>query len=389
MRSKRDIMTLELEQVSSIESSRCFFRLSGVTQVNTPTSRSSHSFRTRQSHSQEVATSSQMMGLHLAEYYGVDYYDIDYQGSLRASALSHDLGVAGLGHDGCRTINRTAKSYGLNEGFSDNDHVLIVIENNHIPLSIYTKMSTVKYPEDMYPYLKERYGDSLRRMLEDDVSHYSLLGIDTSLYTRTVACEIMDTADRNTYITSGIRDYLSAGNSIDIDVIHRLFAEFKGGQVKQEFNLFASLIHGGDSLALERYFDDLRRRFNRNYKFGVHGLVPINHDLHEWREFLWTVEFELTIKPQRINSEHLSRMKNLEQICLDVFNNGVFLSESYQEKIEHAKRSGLAIDVLRLQRDMLAELSDWDIIHYVSTADPVSSFSFADGVIRDTYLKKS
>lgn len=353
----------ELGQVSVIESSKVFQRLAEKTQVRFPTLGEGEVFRNRLTHSYEVATSTQSIALSISKKsknIRMLYHDIDYMGSLRAAALAHDLGVPPLGHDGSRLLSKMFKAEGLPEPFSENDQVLAVIEKNLV-VSNHTKASTIKYPEKMPEHLAKVYHPLLSQEILRDAEHFELFGIHLSDAKRTIACQLMDDGDRNTYITSDLKDFLSLGNSIPSRIVYEM-AEEQGLYYRfSELPGFIRMLESRDKSHIESYFKNMRQRFNENYSLTSSGLTVENEDLLNWREFLWDLEFQFYITPLRTDEHHLERMNLLSVMVNRVLKEDFCPSRYYAEQI---RKSTTHEDVLRAKLKMLAEMTDWYITNH-------------------------
>ena len=126
---------LELEEIANdeinrIETSKAFQRLAEKTQVLVPETGRDEIVKTRFSHSYEVASSAKKMAITIAKQLGLNsVQEIDYQNALTQVCLLHDVGHPPFGHDGQKFIDQVFKAHGLEEGFSDNNNNLVLIEN--------------------------------------------------------------------------------------------------------------------------------------------------------------------------------------------------------------------------------------------------------------------
>jgi dGTP triphosphohydrolase len=346
-------------QISNIETNKQFCRLSEKTQVAFPGQGRSEVVRNRLTHSYEVATSSAIMAYNIAIINGWDESVVDYQGSVRPCSLLHDIGHPPLGHDGAKYLDTYFKKNGLSEGFCDNNNTLTIIEKNHIMVSKHTICSVIKYPDRLYRDQDERYSDLLKSAVKEDAKYFAPW-IELAPQTRTVACQIMDEADRNTYICSDLSDFLCLGNTISIDSLKSMAHQADLSYRYSELNTLISMLRSGDKTAIKAYFNTLKNQFNMNYTLSAQGLCVINPELQAYREFLWDVEMKHYIEPIRKKPFHLENMKKLEEYVDKVVVQGFAPSRTYAEKIEQADN---AADVLRAQRDMIAETTDWYVTH--------------------------
>jgi dGTP triphosphohydrolase len=273
------------------------------------------------------------------------------------------------------------KAKGVPEGFCDNNNTLSVIEKNDIVLSAHTIASVIKYPERLYPYQKEKYTALLQKELDIDRAHFSSLQISSrrgavrnfklKKQTRTIACEIMDIADRKTYITSDLSDFICLGNSIPANDVKALAENV---DLKCRFSHLAPLIfvlQSNDKKVVNNYFNNLKNEFNMNYKLTENGVEVINKDLEDFREFLWKLEFQYYISPLRKEEFHLNNMKSFTAFIDKVVIDGFSPSRTYTKAIASATNP---IETLRAQRDMIAEATDWYVTKMQGTENGSLSY---------------
>lgn len=355
---------------NGVEAHKAFQRLANKTQVRFPGRDDTEVIRNRLTHSYEVATSAELIVASLAEKLNLNYEIIDHEGSVALCSLLHDIGHPPLGHDGQRLLDLTFRTYGVPEGFCDNNNTLTVIEKNNIMVSDYTLASLIKYPDRMYDYQKAKYHPLLEQAIASDVAHFASLGIqlDPGSRKRTIACDIMDEADRNTYICSDLSDYLCLGNDLPIKGLKKLAEEndltYRFGELSNLFAIAASK----DKSAVKAYFNTLKNRFNQNFTLSETGLNVADHDLYAYREFLWEVEYRYYIVPNRREQQHHDNMAMLSGYIDKVVKEGVAPSRTYRMLIEQATDP---IEKLRLQRDMIAESTDW----YVTRVQMVANMA--------------
>lgn len=365
MKFKNKINQLELEEIanneiSNIESSKAFQRLSEKTQVLVPETGRDEIVKTRFSHSYEVASSAKKMAITIAKQLGANsILDIDYQNSLTQACLLHDVGHPPFGHDGAKFIDKTFKSHGLEEGFSDNNNNLVLIENQNLGLRDYVVASTIKYPDKLYKKQKENYTEKLFKALDEDRNHFSQFGINLKNQKQTITCQIMDEADRNSYTCSDLTDFYCLGNSVKLEDLEP-FVDFSSSKQLLLAKQMVSDVQSGSKTKIMNFFLDLKNQFNQNWKLTENGLNFIDKDLYEFRESLSKIEFEFFIKPIRKDEFHLNNMKNLELIMNKTLQGEFCDSTFYRNKLENISNKK---EILEAQRDMVAELSDWYVIN--------------------------
>jgi dGTPase len=170
-----------------IVQSRAFRRLAGKTQVFT--SRASDHFRSRLTHTMEVA----QVARHVAKALGLN---VDLAETL---ALVHDIGHPPFGHAGERALDRCMQAHGLR--FDHNLHALRIVDrfeqryagHRGLNLSLATREGIVKHSRDYtslsHPELSDLFLDQ-RPPLE---------------------AQIIDLADEIAYLTADLDDGVDSG----------------------------------------------------------------------------------------------------------------------------------------------------------------------------------
>jgi len=357
----QDTEIQSLQQRSNIESNKQFQRLSEKTQIVMPQNGRNEVIKNRLTHSYEVATSSLLMAANIAKSHKTNLSTIDYKGALFSCSLLHDIGHSPFGHDGAEYLDEYFKNLGVRDGFSDNNNNLVIIDKNNIVISDYTTASVIKYPEKLYGFQKNHYLALLKTAIEEDKKYFSTLGIELKDQTTTIACQIMDEADRNSYASSDLSDFLCLGNTIELAKLHRIAKKEKLHCRYAELNTLSNIIKTGSKGAIKAYFNDIKNRFNANYKITENGVTVINVQLENYREFLNLLAFEFFINPIRDDEFHKGNMTAFKQYVDDVVEGKYSPSESYTHKIKNAKNQ---IQKYTYMRDMISEVSDWYIINY-------------------------
>lgn len=343
-----------LIQRSAIKDHKMYQRLAYKTQVRFPGWDSGEVVRNRLTHSDEVSISADIMVASFSEQHNVSFETIDYTGSVALSALMHDFGHC-FSHDGQRLIHAAFIEMGLPEGFCDNNNIFAVVEKNNIMVSDHTLASLIKYPEKLYPYQKPKYLSILTKAIHDDQEHFKSIGILLEGRSRTVSCDIMDEADRNTYICSDLSDYLCIGNSLPINELKALATQHNLTYRFGELNTLFAIANSGDKSAIKAYFNTIKNRLNQNFSLGNCGITVKDKDLQAYREFLWAVEYKYYIVPNRREKQHHEHLAMLSAYIDKVVKEGFAPSRTYARLIDAEKDP---IAKLRLQRDMIAESTD-------------------------------
>ena len=350
-----------LLQRSNIETNKLFQRLAEKTQVCMPMNGQTEVIKNRLTHSYEVATSSLLMAANITNKLNLTLNSIDYKSSLYSVGLLHDVGHCPFGHDGAYILNKYFSNLGLKDGFSDNNNNLIVVEKNNIIISDYTMASIIKYPKNLYPFQKDMYLDIINIALDDDINHFKTIGINLKNQKLTITCQIMDEADRNSYVCSDLADFLCLGNTIDIRELKQLAKSRKLEYRYSELNTLSNIIKSGSKTSIKAYFNDLKNRFNMNYVITDDGITVVDEDLLSYREFLSFIENEFYIKPLRQNQNHLNNMVKFEKYINAVVEDGYMPSRHYGSLIESATTD---IEKYTLMRDMIGETTDWYVLNF-------------------------
>jgi dGTP triphosphohydrolase len=356
-----DRYTESLLERANIEDNKQFSRLAEKTQVLSPQTGMDEVAKNRATHSYEVATSANMMTAFVAGELNISPADIDYMHSIHNASLLHDIGHPPFGHDGADLIDKFVKKNGSPEGFSDNNNNLVVIRKNNIVVSDYTLVSTIKYPNNLYNYQKTIYHPLLKLAIDSDLDHFSNLGIGLTQQSTTIACQIMDEADRNSYTCSDLADFISIGNKINVaQMIGIVNKTVLSKSNLLEANKLIALSNDSNKNDIKSFFSNLKKKFNANYKLTNMGIDVIDQELLALREFLNKVSFELYIRPIRKQKVHAENMNKLLSYINYVYESNHFPSTYYEQKF---KDSSSSVERIEIIRDMVGEVSDWYIIN--------------------------
>lgn len=357
-----DIEISSLRETRLIIDSKPFGRSIEKTQVQVPQNGLKEVAKNRLTHSYETANSSLMIAATLAKNVDLSLYDIDYQHSLYNVSLSHDLGLGPFGHDGSHYIDQLLKSKGLMEGFDDNNNNLVVIKSNNIRLRPYVLASIIKYPDKLYPS-QQKYLKILNECILQDIQHYAELGIDVSDSKRTIACQIMDEADRNSYTTADMSDFLClAGTNVPAaDEIIKISKGFSLSPIYQceVLTRLLPVMNSHRKSVIKVYFSQLKEALNKNYVFCERGIEPADQDIVNYREFINKLTEVFYIQPIRKQSFHSDNMKKMKLVASKMIDGTFVPSKYYRNKIRYTTNE---LERLRYIRDMLAEVTDWYII---------------------------
>lgn len=349
-----------LMEVSLIESLKYFQRLSEKTQVLVPQTGREEVAKNRLTHSYEVVTSAYLMASNMAQKLDCSISDIDYTNVLKQICLLHDLGHPPFGHDGAKYIDQVFKSRGLEEGFSDNNNNLVILDNHGVELRDEVRVGIIKYPEKLYPDQKEHYLPILDKCKRNDRSHFSKLGIMLKDQEQTVACQIMDEADRNSYTCSDLTDFFCLGHNIKLADLDGQI-DLSDYQQLLLAKKMVSAVNSGSKTRIKEFFRGLKNQFNANWTLTENGLTVIDKNLFKFREALSKVEFEHFIKPIRKEEFHKNNMHTLKVFTNNILDENFGESSLYTDIIKNTNDKETK---LRAMRDMIGEVSDWYVINY-------------------------
>jgi predicted deoxyguanosinetriphosphate triphosphohydrolase len=349
-----------LEEITSIENSKYFQRLSEKTQVLVPMNGRAETVKSRLTHSYEVATSAQQMAISMAIKLNLNSaLDIDYKNSLRQICLLHDLGHPPFGHDGADVIDEMFKKKGLLEGFSDNNNNFVILEKQDLKIRDYVKASIIKYPNKLYASQKDTYLDKLNIAIKEDKDYFSKLGINLKNIKTTITCQIMDEADRNSYTCSDLADFFCQGNDIEMKDIEN-FLDFSSQKQFLVAKNMVQAINSNSKNEIKTFFSNMKVQFNNNFEISEDGVKPIDSELFNIREAFSKMEFELFIKPIRKEKFHLSNIRKLKEFTRKIINGDLCTSTYYRDKINNTQDP---TKILEAKRDMASEVNDWYIIN--------------------------
>ena len=88
--------------------------------------------------------------------------------------------------------------------------------------SIIPSNHEVVYYDDDFSYYKHCL--NAITAIEEDYKHYKKIGINLKDQNTTIACQIMDEADRNSYVCSDLIDFFCLGYKIDLNELKELLS---------------------------------------------------------------------------------------------------------------------------------------------------------------------
>jgi len=365
-----------LEKRSNIESSKAFQRLSEKTQAFFPLSGREQVVKNRMSHSYEVATSSEMIAENLSIQIGKN---VDYKKSVTNISLLHDIGHPPFGHSGAGLIDYTIRKLGLSEGFDDNNNNLSVIEKNGLFIEDYDYASLIKYPEKLYSSQKEKFTPILEKSIEEDIRYFSKALNIYSAPKRTISCNIMDEADRNSYIASDYADFFTLQENFN--TFEMFFDELfntnnKFSSYIMDFNeRVYQAYKQGDKTKIKSTFNSIKNAFNQNHIIlGDLTLGYKSTELYNYRELLGKLEFECFIKSDYFKNNRQKDLNLLKSFIDKVINEKFYPSKTYSKMIKNSKTKEEKLTAIR---DMVAEVSDWYVINIMKEENQIPTLKIA------------
>ncbi len=348
---------ISLENTASIISNKAFQRLAEKTQVVFPKNGREETVQNRLTHSYQVASAAAIT----KEALKIPGVNIDYKYSLFNTCLLHDIGHPPFGHAGATLLDQRFKDLGLKEGFSDNNNNFVVIQKNQIKICDYTVASLIKYPEKLYPSQQEELSRKLECAIRSDIIHFEKHVKIYEQPVRTLTCEIMDEADRNTYVCSDLADCFSLGLE-DCSSLEKLLETdmFFSQDIKSFLILAITAVKTHSKSMIKKAFNELSILLNKNYFLGNNlSLESINPELILLREELFEIEKAIFIESEEVIYQR-DKHNGFFNEYIDWVLQGNYPSKTYLKIIEKTKGTYQ----LRALRDMIGETTDWYVINF-------------------------
>lgn len=342
----------------NIESSQAFQRLLDKTQVLTQKFGRENIIRNRLTHSYEVATAATIIVNSLS----TKDFNVDYKKTIFNVCLMHDIGHPPFGHEGSEVLDLKFKEKGLKEGFSDNNNNLVVIERNNIEVSDYELASLIKYPEKLYSN-QEKYKAILNKSIDEDICYFKNFINIEKRPKRTIACEIMDEADENTYVCSDLLDCYSMELD-DSSALQNLLKENTFSN-KNIINILKNIIHyinHRNKLELKQEFNKLRLVLNSNYILSDNiNLITKDNEVLILKNKLKEISTKRYILGDYSKKKNKEGVQILNKFIDYVFKNDFIYSEYYLKKISSTNDP---LKKLSYKRDMIADTADNVVIRF-------------------------
>lgn len=340
-------------RILKLENSQAFSKLSGKAQILIAGESEIDFYRNRQTHSYEVKSISEIIAKN------IKFSKINELGLV---CLSHDLGHSAFGHDGAGALDKLSKKFGLDEGFSDNNNNISIIEHNGLDFSSYEIASLIKYPDKLYSYQKEKYLSSLEFFVKEE----SLLWGEN--LERTVACNIMDQADEISYATSDLFDSFATGyTSLNLmDFLFELSDKFKSHSQYNSLLLSSAIsVKNNKKRMLRSLLLELKLILVNDlyWDYNLANLSFKHAESKDMLESLIKFNYDQFIKNKRIIKKRKKAIKKFKKFATYLFTckPEKFPSDLYRSKFLFAKTD---IDRLKIRRDMISDTSDQYVLKF-------------------------
>ena len=352
-------MTKEIEVYEDTASQRYIYILNthpfakteDKTQIIRPKSNTSFIFRTRQTHSIEVAALAENISRAIK---------FKYINQLKNVCLLHDIGHPPFGHSGQKLLDKKIKEYGLKEGFDDNNGNIQIIKNNNIKVSPYELVSLVKYPSKLYKGQKKEILPLLERYLKIEEKEWGKKQ-------RTMACIIMDTADEISYSLSDFIDGYILGYAKDkvVGFLNDIIEIAEDKKTKKLLSrILKNLLTYKSKNRLREDVTNLKNHLSSTafYLKGEESIFLSSNNGEIVEEF---IKFNLYnfIRHEEVKSQITSDLESFEKYIDYVLGNRTFISNLYG-RIYNKKRKTKK-RILRVLRDMIADTTDNYVINFV------------------------
>jgi len=340
-------------RILELESSQLFAKQANKTQILITNSIQTDIYRTRQTHSYEVRTISEI----IAKKIGFDKAE-----ELAYISMTHDIGHPPFGHRGAEILNDLFKKKGLQEGFSDNNNNLRMIEHNELSANDYELVSLIKYPKKLYPDQKKKYLYLLNRIVDTERKYWG------KKLKRTVACNIMDIADEIAYTTSDLYDSFSTGYTKDILSIYfsKLVNKYKSEP--KLFSILNSIVKAAESdykRVLRNDIFNLKMILIENlyWNFDNANLEFKSILYKKLMKDIFSFTYKYFINNKSIELKKVKASNKLLKLTNHFLDKGPdsFPSDMYRYKYIVAKNEE---DRLRIVRDMISDTTDIFVLNY-------------------------
>lgn len=337
---------------NSIESNQAFQRMLDKTQVLTQKFGMEEVIKNRLTHSYEVATSAKIISRAIS----TEQFNADYQKAIFNVCLLHDIGHPPFGHEGSVMLDERFKKLGVPEGFSDNNNNFIVIEKNGIEITDYELSSLIKYPKKLY-ISQLGYMVKLEKAIDEDINYFKDFIKITKRPSRTLACQIMDEADHNTYTCADLSDCYSMelADSSRLKELKKKHS-FKRKDIKDALDIAITVIDIKDKNLIKKVFSEIKLLVNTNYILGDNLELEYKcKELELFRNELAKISYETYIKSDYTSRKGSEEKENFAKYIDYVLENEFYPSVYYSREIKAAESEVVKYTLIR---DMIADTTD-------------------------------
>jgi dGTP triphosphohydrolase len=336
-----------------IHNSYAFINSEDKTQIVRPKKIDTAVYKTRQTHSEEVAIMAEFICNHIG---------FKYPQQVKNVCLLHDIGHPPFGHDGQRILDKKMKELGLEEGFSDNNANFDVIFNNDIKISSYELVSLIKRPNELYDYQKQMFKKILKQSLKFEEKQWGKKN-------KTMGSLIMDISDEISYSFSDFIDGYVLGYN-EHHIIKFLENVIKFSTDK---NVIKSLNKILKSVSLKKSKRNLRN-YVTELKFII--LNSIYYDKKTTSLKMNFNNYEVLLKFMKFNEDFFIHTKKLEKerkkdlIVFEKFCNYILTTKNFHSDMYRAKHYFISTEndktnELRNIRNMIADTTDNYVLQFV------------------------
>lgn len=310
----------------------------------------------RYSHSIEVANACEILNDSISSKVG---FNIDHRNIAYIVGLFHDAGHTAFSHEGAVSLN--SKISKLSKGkvhFDDNSNNYVVIEKNGLLDGVnkfdreYILASLAKHPDRLYPEQAHIKQYVVEKCLSEKNYFEKSFGVDFSLQTQTLQCQIMDIADENCYIVSDIIDSLNILSRYKLAEYFR--EELPSGLAESLISdLYKSKNNFVDAM------QDLFFIFCDNFTLEKGVVVPIDSEIESIRQGLARLNRKYVINSKIVKDIRKKNAKIMDEVfSFFLFENKdteMIPSTYYRKQYKHASTKEDRILVIR---NMLGSLTD-------------------------------
>jgi dGTPase len=350
-----------LKEKQYIINSQGFIFLTQKTQVLSPSEEFQFVGTNRFSHSYHVAASAKIV---TESIFIKQKIDLDYQNSIENACLLHDIGHSAFGHQGAEILNDYFNEI-TGEGFEDNNNNFMIMKKYKLlsKMNNYLIASLIKYPKEIKliedKKVVKKLQKNLKEALKEDKEEFKKYNVNYS-YEKTMANQVMDEADRNSYITHDLSDLYTIGWGESTS----LKALLKYKKYKKIISKLMKSIDNKEKTKIRNIFNELNILFNSNYKVNktTGKLEYIDEKLFDLREEMYLIELKEYIYSTIVTTQRMNLKDDFILYIKYVIDNEYYPSKYYSKRI---KKSKTKKEKLKNIKYMIAEQTDDYVKNYI------------------------